>query len=338
MKASKIEPGADAEALVWRVQVEKNLTNVSYATHLRIKILNERGRDAYSTVDLPFDKDSKVRDVSARTIRPDGSVIEVKPESIIEREVLRAGKTKVHALSFTFSNVEPGCIIEYRWRSELKDVWYLRLDFQRESPFNSSSIASKRRRSRESGLRMLHMQMPDMAFSSNDKGVLSAKLADVPPYKEEAHMPPEDSVRKWILVYPELSGYIEGTKEEYDASLAATKVDDEVRRLSASLVHPTMSDDQKLAKLYEYCQTNIKNLSDPGTEITRSLRARAKQNKNPSETIRRGMGTGPEINALFGALAIAAGYDARITSLAGRHTITCPTPILRTHTSKHPLM
>lgn len=321
MKTSRVEPGADAEVLIWRVLIEKDLANPSLTSHLRVKILNERGRDAYGTIDLPFDKDSRVQDVSARTIRPDGSVIEVKPESMIEREILRGRKTKVKALSFTFPNAEPGAIVDYRWRQELKDAWYLRLDFQREIPIQLVEYSLKLKSLPGVKTSMLPMQMSDIGFRENEKGILSAKLIDVPAFKEEPLMPPEDSVRKWVLVYPETWQDSIGSKVDYAVSQAATKVDDEIKRLLASLIQPTMSDDQKLAKLYEYCQTNIKNLSDPGADITRSELARVKQNKNPSETIRRGMGTGREINALFGALAIAAGYDARITSLAGRHHV-----------------
>lgn len=321
MKTSRVEPGADAEVLIWRVLIEKDLANPSFTSHLRIKILNERGRDAYSTVDLPFDKDSRIQDVSARTIRPDGSVIDVKPESMIEREIVRGRKTKVKALSFTFPNAEPGAIIDYRWRYELKDAWYLRLDFQREIPIQLVEYSLKLKSLPGIKTSMLPMQMSEIGFRENEKGILSAKLVDVPAFKEEPLMPPEDSVKKWVLVYPETWQDSIGSKVDYAVSVAATKVDDEVKRLSASLIQPTMSDDQKLARFYEYCQTNIKNLSDPGADITRSELARVKQNKNPSETIRRGMGTGPEINALFGALAIAAGYDARITSLAGRHHV-----------------
>ena len=40
--------------------------------------------------------------------------------------------------------------------------------------------------------------------------------------------------------------------------------------------------------------------------------AKAKDNKNPSDTLKRGMGTGGDIDLLFAALATAAGFDARI--------------------------
>ncbi len=316
LKASRIDPDADAEVLLWKVHVDKDLDTVNYTIHLRIKIFNERGRDAHTTIDLPFDKDSKVRDIAGRTIRPDGNVIDLKPDSIIEREILRARKVKVKALSFTLPGVEPGAIIEYRYRAELKEAWYIRLDFQRDIPVQFVEYSLKIKPVVGLKTASLTMQIPSIAFKDAGKGIISASLTDVPAFRIEPHMPPDDSVRKWVLIYPELTA---STMAEPQAH--AIKVDDEVRRVAASLINPGMNDNEKLAKLYKYCRENIRNVSDPAAEIARSDLATLKANKSASETIRRGIGTGAEINTLFGALAIAAGYEARITSLADRGRI-----------------
>jgi hypothetical protein len=73
-----------------------------------------------------------------------------------------------------------------------------------------------------------------------------------------------------------------------------------------------------LAKLFEFCKSKIKNINDDASGFTPEQRAKIKGSKNPSETLKRGMGTGTDIDMLFAALAIAAGFDARVVRLSDR--------------------
>jgi hypothetical protein len=52
--------------------------------------------------------------------------------------------------------------------------------------------------------------------------------------------------------------------------------------------------------------------------MTADERAKAKENKSPADTLKRGVGTGRDIDMLFAALALAAGFDARLVNLADR--------------------
>ena len=45
--------------------------------YVRIKIFTERGRDLNSKIDIPFIKGVKIKDVAARTIKPDGTIVEL---------------------------------------------------------------------------------------------------------------------------------------------------------------------------------------------------------------------------------------------------------------------
>ncbi len=79
-----------------------------------------------------------------------------------------------------------------------------------------------------------------------------------------------------------------------------------------------LRDEEKLEKLFEFSRSKIKNLNDDASGFTREERLKFKENKSPSDTLKRGVGTGTDINMLFAALAIASGFDARVANLSDR--------------------
>jgi hypothetical protein len=68
-----------------------------------------------------------------------------------------------------------------------------------------------------------------------------------------------------------------------------------------------------------YCQARIKDVA--GDDITQRQREKAAQNRTPSDTLKRGLGTTSDVRMLFLALASAAGFDARLARLVDRSDI-----------------
>src|SRR6476619_1546336 len=127
--------------LFWEVRMDDNPEGDLIFTHyLRVKVFTERGRESQSKIDLLYGKlygsEIKISDIAGRTIKPDGSIVELKKEDIFDRTVVKTSGLKYKARSFAMPAVEPGCIIEYRWR----EVWVntdannVRLQFQRDIP------------------------------------------------------------------------------------------------------------------------------------------------------------------------------------------------------------
>ena len=140
LKAPVVEKDADAEAIFWEVKVADEVEGGSIRTvlnhYLRIKIFTERGRETQSKIDIPFLNNWSVKDIAARTIKADGSIVELKKEDVFERTIVKASGLKIKAKSFAMPGIEPGAIIEYRWREVRNDQLanYIRLHFQREIP------------------------------------------------------------------------------------------------------------------------------------------------------------------------------------------------------------
>ncbi|HYP49761.1 MAG TPA: DUF3857 domain-containing protein, partial [Pyrinomonadaceae bacterium] len=121
-KEPTVEKDADAEAIFWEVRLDdKKATSLAYEHYVRVKIFTERGRERFSKFDIPFLKGKKVKDVAARVVKPDGSVIELKPTDIFEREIVKADGLKIKAVSFAIAGIEPGVILEYRYREIFKN-------------------------------------------------------------------------------------------------------------------------------------------------------------------------------------------------------------------------
>jgi len=141
-------------------------------------------------------------------------------------------------------------------------------------------------------------------------------------------MPPEDQVRTWMLVYysfdkpsPPTQYWARLGKELYEESKSSLKVNDDIRKAAAAAIGDATAPEEKLRRLFDFCRSKIKNINDDASGLTEADLLKLKKNESPSDTLKRGIGTGHDINFLFGALASAAGFDARIARLADRGDI-----------------
>src|SRR6185437_9513993 len=117
LKTSIVEKDADAEALFWEVRLDDSQPEeFSLRHYIRIKIYTERGKESQSKVDIPYLGRTEIKDIAARVIKPDGSIVELKKTDIFERTIVKVSGAKLKAKSFALPGVEPGAIIEYRWR------------------------------------------------------------------------------------------------------------------------------------------------------------------------------------------------------------------------------
>ena len=317
--APVVEKDADAEALFWEVVIDDSpFSEVSLRHYVRIKVFNERGRDAQSKIDLPYYGNSKIKDIAARVNKPDGSVVELKKEDVFERTVVKMSGLKVKVKSFALPGVEPGSVIEYRWR-EVRPGSYdsVRLDFQRDIPVRSVTYYIKS----VWNTRYRAINMGDARFEKDAemKGFWRLSMTNMPAFREEPRMPPEAAVRSWVFVYYSADTKSDAEQYWYDIGRSyyvglegAIKPNEEVKAAAAAVVADAKTDGEKLQRLYDFCRTKIKNLSDDAAGLTPDERAKLKENKTPADTLKRGQGTGGEISFLFAALARAAGFDARV--------------------------
>jgi hypothetical protein len=328
MKTPLVEPDADAEAILWEVRIDdQDVYDLVFSHYIRIKIFTERGKESHSQIDLSYFGNVQIKDIAGRTIKPDGTIIELKKDAVFERTIAKASGIKLKAKSFAMPGVEPGVIIEYRWReihtTSMADN--VRLQFQRDIPVQLVRYHIKPFAFLSMGMSAHTFNAGDPQFSREKDGFYMTEMTNMPAFREEPYMPPDDQVRAWTLLY-----YTKDTKKKpeefwrdngklfYEALKPMMKANDDVKKAAAQVAGDAATPEQKLERLYVYCQTKIKNIYDDANGMTAEDRKKAKENNSPADTLKRGQGTSKDIDLLFAAMASAAGFDARIAPMGDR--------------------
>ena len=330
-KTPTVDKNADAEAIFWEVRVDDgDPGELVFSNYVRVKVYTDRGKESQSQIDLEYYGGTKIKDISARTIKPDGTIIELKKDDVHERTIVKGSGVKLKAKSFAMPAVEPGAIVEYRWREiwENTDANYIRLPFQRDIPTRSVTYLVRPYKGPNSMLyRTFHMPQ-EAKFEKAKDGFYRVSLSNSPAFHEEPRMPPDDAVRAWILLFYSAEQKIEPEKfwenfgkRLYEITKDEMKVNDDVRHTASEIVGNATAPEEKLQRIYEYCQAKIKNISRDSSLTAEEKTKLAKEIKTPADTLKRGMGRGSNIDALFAALANAAGFEARVVFSGNRQNI-----------------
>lgn len=332
-KTPKIDPAADAEAIFWDTKIEDRYlgSDVSLAlnNYVRIKIFTERGKELHSTVEIPRYGKRAILDVAGRTIKPNGTIVELKKDSIFDRELIKNKALKLHGITFALPNVEVGDIIEYRYKEVRDDevVSYMRLLFQRDLPMWSVTYHLK-----PLSLSWLPWTMRGMPFqcqlppfTQEPNGFFSVTMSNIPAFKPEPNMPPEDQIRSWVLVYYEEDRkyhpdkfWKEIGKEDFTRYKPLLKADDLVKSTASELVSGFEKPEDKLAALDKFCRSKIRNIYSSASGMTGEEIKALKVNRSAGDTLKQKAGKGVDINTLFGAMANTLGFDARIARVSDR--------------------
>lgn len=287
--------------------------------YVRTKILTEEGRK-YADVEIPVLKGEwDVHNIKARTIRPDGSIVNFDGK-VYEKEIVKARGIKFLAKTFTLTDVQPGSIIEYHYM----------IDFAEGYVFNShwvlnEDLFTKRARFTLKPYGQWAMQwmwpngLPEGTKPPVDEhSSIHMEAQDIPAFHVEDDMPPENAMKFLVdFIYSE-----DGFEKEADKfwKKQGKKLNDQtegfvnkrkaMEQAVAQIVSPGDSPELKLQKIYAKVQS-IRNTSYE-IEKTEQEQKRAKEKEitNVEDVWKRGYGNGYEITWLFLALARAAAFDA----------------------------
>lgn len=340
MKSPKVEPDADAEVLFWEVRVaDEYIPRAGFKTvmrhYIRIKIFTEKGRNDNDRVDIAFGKaadygvDISVSDIAARTVKPDGSIAEIKPADIFERETVKGKGVKFRSKSFVLPNVQVGSIIEYRWTEVHHNTisFFVRLKLAREIPvqFVRYYVKPITNPGFDLGLR-IHSVNTSSGFTAGADGYYSTSMENIPAYNEEAYMPSEYVVQPWFLVYYEDDDpkapadvyWRDRGRETFQQHRSLLQYNDEIKRAAVQAIGDATDTETRVRRIYEYCRDHVVNVDDDATGMTPEQLKNIKPNKKPSDAISRGTGTWHDKQMLLGAMLSSIGIDARVANVAER--------------------
>jgi hypothetical protein len=336
-------PGARA---VYLYKEELAYDGLHYQSfYYRVKILNEAGRDL-ANVELPYYTEQvdgiKLGSIEGRTIHPDGTVIPFtgKPyEKLIAKRQVDGVEVQKKEKIFTLPSVEVGSIIEYRYRINIPDHyflhpnWFVQSDlFTRKAHYmwrpTDQILTDEKGDVMQETVAWTPILPPGVAVQSKKLSLssegdfghmeLDLDVADVPPVTKEDFMPPVESLSYRVLFYytPYTTTTAFWTKEgkrwskKEDRFIGPGSV---VKNAAKALVAPDDPPLAKLKKLYAEVMTY------ENTDFTRARTSdEGKETRTADDVVKRKLGSGDEIALTFVALARAAGLKAYAMGVANR--------------------
>jgi hypothetical protein len=310
-------PGAAAIQLYYANQLHDNERYEFY--YKRIKVLNDSGKQ-YADVEITGNLDSKITNLKARTIHPDGSIVEFTGKPF-DKTIFKGRGFKLAAKTFTMPEVTVGSIIEYKYRLEnyFSDTWVLQHDL-----FTLKEFVSFEPGQYGQGLSWVGRNMQD--HQPVKKGTRwEMRWDNVPAFEVEANMPPERNYKPTIQFY--YLGYQVSSSEKfwlevgkyvneyYERYIGNRK---EIREAAAEAIGTETDPEKKLRKLYDRAQ-QVKNLSyERQMTAQEKKKEKIKDNENLGDMVKRGYGDSDDITAFFVGMARASGFEASLLLASNR--------------------
>jgi hypothetical protein len=319
-------PGA-AAVYLYR-QVDRDDNGPSEFVYYRIKILAEPGRK-YGNLEIQYYQDyESIRNIEARTIRPDGTVVTFSGQ-IFDKPLGSAYGRQVAAKVLTLPEASVGCIVEYQFRREMArnrvfdSQWILNANlFTRHAKFTLDAY-------RGYGVRWSWPQgLPKGTDPPKEShGLITLEVHDVPAFVSEENMPPADVLKYRVdFVYFTRENdekepiaywkrYGRQRFREAEGFIGAPRI---LQEAVVQIVAPGDTPEVKLRKIYARVQ-QIRNLSyeRDKTEQER-LRDNLRPIVNAAEVWQRGYGRSEDIAWLMLGLVRAAGFQADAAEVATR--------------------
>ena len=321
-------PGADAVQLYYADFINDQEQTEFFYT--RIKVLNEKG-NRFADVEIVLPPDGSLGELKARTIHPDGKIIEFTGKPF-QKTVVKTQGIKVLAKTFTMPDVTVGSIIEYKYKIGMDVLW---LNNSWTIQHDLYTVKESFRMKPYSGLlegfdhgfqiAALYSHMPNNIKPLQKNGGYELDVDNMPPFEAEGYMPPEDDYKPQMRFFyidpavsnPEKFWQTAGRlwSEEAEHFIGNRK---EVAQAAAEAVGSETDPEKKLRRLYARAQ-QIRNLSYERERTGQEQKKEhLKDNQNAGDVLSRGTGYRNDITRLFVGMARASGFDASIVRVGDR--------------------
>ena len=335
MKDNPKQPGGDAMILYREVNEDAKLASV--LNYKRIKVFTSAGVKSQADVEIRYNKATEtVQSVRARTIHPDGRIVDFDGKTY-DKEIVKGGGFKYLAKTFTMPDMEPGCIIEYKYRDQYSEqgpgsryYWTLQWTVQQElftrlarfsiKPDDSSYALPLFSRS---------YNLPaSQATVQKQQNMYTLEIHDMPGIEDEQLMPPIEALQARVeFYYRSQDEPSQETQDQYWKRIGKawnTEVDrfvDKKKELAQEVsqdVAASDSPEDKLRKLYARA-LKIRNLDMEDQKSAKEDKQESiKPNTNVADVLKNGYGHAIEVDWLMIGLARAAGFEAADLRVAPR--------------------
>jgi transglutaminase-like putative cysteine protease len=325
-------PGAPAIILFRQVDRDDRGQTAHEDVYFRVKILNEDGRK-YADIEIPFFREEgSIVNLRARTIEPDGSIVNFSGKAF-DKSIVKARGVKYMAKTFTLPDVQVGSILEYYYTTDLSDKviynsrWILSNElFTRNAKFSLKPYTSDYIRI---SVRWTWNNLPPGTAQPTEapNHVINLEASNISAFQTEDFMPPENEMKARVdFIYTE--DFVEKDPDKYWKKLGKKRNDQlesfigkrkAMDEAVAEIVSPGDSPEVKLQKIYSRVQ-QIRNTSYEAQKTEQEEKRNKEKNPDNVETIwKKQYGNGQQLTWLFLALARAAGFEASGMWLADRN-------------------
>jgi uncharacterized protein DUF3857 len=344
LKDNPAQPGADAMILYRRSHVDAKRADIDEdfdEEYFRIKVFTAQGAKETSKIQIFFSKEnSDIKDIRARTIEPDGKIVNFDGKAL-EEMVEASNGVKYLAKTFLLPDVQPGCIIEYQYRLQYRHdpgavVFYLHWQswivsdrfFTRDASFSINPYVP--RSSFDPTLYFRTTGLPKGSLPQKQgNGSYSMDVHNILGIEDEPLMPPVRSLQARVEFFYRDKDEPGGETTEQFWNRIGKKWSDEVDKfankksaLEADLSQTVAASDMpdvKLRKIYARVQ-KIHDLSyEPRKTESEKKKGNIKAEENAEDVLKHGSGTGRQMNWLFVGLARTAGFEASEVYLVQRN-------------------
>ncbi|MBZ5504237.1 MAG: DUF3857 and transglutaminase domain-containing protein [Acidobacteriia bacterium] len=328
MKQVPNSPGADAVQLYYADFInDQEQTEFFYR---RIKILNEKG-NRHADVEIVIPPEFSLSGLKARTIHPDGKIIEFAGKPF-QKTIIKGRGIKILAKAFTMPDVTVGSIIEYKYKVDspgifLDNSWTIQHELYTVKESFRMKPYSGGLEGFQGGFQVaaLSSHMPNNIKPTQKGGGYELEVENMAAFEAEGYMPPEEDFKPQMRFF--YIGLNTSTADKFWQE-AGRKWNDEVdhfigtrkeiAQAAAEAIGTETDPEQKLRKLYARAQV-IRNLTyERERSEEEQKRENLKANQNVADVLARGIGYRDDITRLFVALARAAGFDASIVRVSNR--------------------
>ncbi|HUA13820.1 MAG TPA: DUF3857 domain-containing protein [Verrucomicrobiae bacterium] len=325
-------PGAMAITLFREVDRDDSARTAHEDAYLRIKVLTEEGRK-YADVEIPFLKgQNDVANVHARTIEPDGSIVNFSGQ-VFEKEIVKARGVKYLAKTFTMPNVQAGSILEYYYSLDMDDqyVGYTSHWIISDELYTKHAKFTLKEYQGDNPplyLRWTWVNLPPGTGQPqvSPNHIITLDVDDVPAFQTEDYMPPENELKARVdFIYSEdafekdpetywkkRGKKLNGLLENFIGKRSA------MEQAVSQIVSASDSPEEKLKKIYARVQ-QLRNISYEAEKTEQEQKREKEKTANNVEDVwKKQAGYGGQLTWLFLALVRAAQFDASGVWVADR--------------------
>lgn len=326
--ASTIDPEADAEILYRLKQIDDS-EYIAPATdeYIRTKIFNEKGVRQFGKIVIEWALDERLVELDARVVKPDGKIINVDKKAFYDRDTIKSDEIKVRTRSFSFPQLAPGDIIEYKWCITAgTNVVAARFFFLSSMPTRRVIFRMKPPPLVETlQMKAFFYKCAEEKVQLGEDKYHLVEMKNLPAFVGEPYMEPEQDVQPWVMFYAMERGQkpVEFWESVAKAARArveryAKKPSKLVKATAATIAANASTLEEKITRINDYCRTHIVNYQvyNPSGGLDDTIKE--KYDRSPDELIKTKLGNNEDIPVLFVALARAMGIDAHVVLCSNR--------------------